>query len=209
MRALGAVTGERERQTWDCLLLTPLDTRALLHAKVWGIAHSLTPYVVAFGIASILVAAPGGIEPLLLCVYFAVVNWLVSYFCCVLGVWCSALGSGSWRALLSTVAMGCVYFMLGCAATGMACGVSLLVAAVPMWLAGLAERQHQELFLTCFVISFAATSVVESWLFILLAQSNLDIAAENVDRNERSARRRRRKRGRQPVSQDHAEILEG
>ncbi|HWG47832.1 MAG TPA: ABC transporter permease subunit, partial [Gemmataceae bacterium] len=37
IRCSGAITGERERQTWEALLLTPLTAKQLIRGKLWGI----------------------------------------------------------------------------------------------------------------------------------------------------------------------------
>ncbi len=48
IRCAGSVSGERERQTWDLLLLTPLETKTLLRGKLWGVLDTIGPYQLAY-----------------------------------------------------------------------------------------------------------------------------------------------------------------
>ena len=61
IRCSGAVTGEREKQTWEALLLTPLETRQLIRGKFWGICGATWPYLLAYTIPALLLSWVGGL----------------------------------------------------------------------------------------------------------------------------------------------------
>jgi ABC-type transport system involved in multi-copper enzyme maturation permease subunit len=54
LRSSGAISRERERQTWEGLLLTPLEPYALIRGKLWGIMDSITPYLLAYFLGALL-----------------------------------------------------------------------------------------------------------------------------------------------------------
>ena len=49
VRCSGAITGEREKGTWEALLLTPLSAKSMIHGKLWGIMGASYWYLVAYG----------------------------------------------------------------------------------------------------------------------------------------------------------------
>lgn len=56
IRCSGAISHEREQQTWEALLLTPLDTKQLVRFKLWGILGAAAPYVLAYSVPSVWLA---------------------------------------------------------------------------------------------------------------------------------------------------------
>lgn len=56
VRCSGAISSEREKQTWEALLLTPLTTKQLIRIKLWGILGAAAPYVLAYTIPALLLA---------------------------------------------------------------------------------------------------------------------------------------------------------
>src|SRR5262249_25609655 len=59
-RCSGAVCGEREKQAWEALLLTPLDTKQLIRGKLWGIIGASYPYLFAYATPAFLLSLLGG-----------------------------------------------------------------------------------------------------------------------------------------------------
>lgn len=57
IRCSGTISGEREKQTWEALLLTPLATQQLIRNKLWGILGAAVPYVLAYMIPALILAA--------------------------------------------------------------------------------------------------------------------------------------------------------
>jgi ABC-type Na+ efflux pump permease subunit len=110
VRASGAICEERERATWEPLLLTPLTTREIVRGKFRGILRAALPYPAVY-LAAVLPPAlyfgPGLTEatPIFLAVGAAavVVVLLVTALLVALGVCCSAYAGGAWRSLFATV----------------------------------------------------------------------------------------------------------
>ena len=63
VRTSGTVCRERDRQTWDLLLLTPLDTGELLNSKRRGVLQAVRPYIIAYVSAGGLAIACGEYVP--------------------------------------------------------------------------------------------------------------------------------------------------
>jgi ABC-type transport system involved in multi-copper enzyme maturation permease subunit len=115
IRCSGAITGEREKQTWEALLVTPLETRRLVRGKLWGIVGACFPYLAAYGITVLPFAMFAGLEALLLTVLHLGLTVMAMCYVGAAGLWCSARCSTSWRSLLLTLGFGYVggFVMLG------------------------------------------------------------------------------------------------
>jgi hypothetical protein len=116
VRASGTISGERERQTWDGLLLTPLTVRQIVRGKLTEILKSAWQYLFTFWFSvaiTALVLAPfstskAGVEFVAgLVVWLAVVAPAV-YFAAAAGLYRSACSQSSWRSLLATLAINYV-----------------------------------------------------------------------------------------------------
>ena len=108
IRCSGAITGERERQTWEAVLLTPLSAKQLVHGKLWGVMGACYWYLLAYAVPAVLLSALGGIGSLGWTVLWLAVTVLAMYFMGAAGLWCSARSKTSWRSLLGTMALGYV-----------------------------------------------------------------------------------------------------
>jgi ABC-type transport system involved in multi-copper enzyme maturation permease subunit len=108
IRCSGAVSGERERQTWEALLLTPVETRELIRGKLWGILGAMSPYLLAYAAAAVPLAVLAGGWPLFWVVLWWALTWLAMYFVGAAGIWCSVRSKSSWRSLLGTVSISYV-----------------------------------------------------------------------------------------------------
>ena len=131
IRCSGAISGERERQTWEALLLTPLPVRELVREKLHGILNAARPYLIAYGVSAtavilysadwpflvVLVTAPTGprsfgagagwVEFGWMALSFLAV-WPAMYFVGAVGVNCSVRSASSWKSLLATLGIGYV-----------------------------------------------------------------------------------------------------
>jgi ABC-type Na+ efflux pump permease subunit len=103
IRCSGSVTGERERQTWEALLLTPLTVEELIRGKLWGIQRVSYVYVAAYVIPALLFAVLGGA----LAVFWVVLSlgetFLAMYYLGAVGMWASVRTRSTWRSLLITI----------------------------------------------------------------------------------------------------------
>ncbi len=61
IRCSGAIQEEKERGTWDGLLLTSLGSREILSGKLRGILTFAHPYLLAYGVPALLLSLLGGV----------------------------------------------------------------------------------------------------------------------------------------------------
>jgi ABC-type transport system involved in multi-copper enzyme maturation permease subunit len=106
IRCSGAVTVERERQTWEALLLTPLSARSIIQGKLWGVMGASLWYLVAYAVPAVMLSSLGGVMALFYTVLGLAVTLLAMYFIGATGLYCSVTSRGSWRALLGTLTIG-------------------------------------------------------------------------------------------------------
>ena len=106
IRCSGAVTGERERQTWEALLLTPLSAKQLIRGKLWGIMGASYVYLLAYAVPAVVLSVLGGVMALLWVLLWLAVTVLAMYYIGAAGLWASVRSRNSWRALLITMLAG-------------------------------------------------------------------------------------------------------
>jgi ABC-type transport system involved in multi-copper enzyme maturation permease subunit len=106
IRCSGAVSGERERQTWEALLLTPLEAKQLIRGKLWGICGAALPYLAAYAAPAIVLSIFGGFLAFVSTLLCLCVTLLAMWYIGAAGIFCSVRSRSSWRALLGTVAFG-------------------------------------------------------------------------------------------------------
>jgi ABC-type transport system involved in multi-copper enzyme maturation permease subunit len=101
-RASGSVTGERDRQTLDSLLTSPLDTAEMLHGKWLGSILSVRWGWVWLGLIWGLAVVTGGMH--FLALPLLVIAWFVfAAFLAALGLWFSVVSRTTLRANLWTL----------------------------------------------------------------------------------------------------------
>jgi hypothetical protein len=100
VRCAGSVSAERERQTWDVLLLTPLEPRQLLRGKLWGVLDAARPYLTAYLVAALPPALLLGAAAVFWLVLTWLAAWILMYFTAATGLECSVRAGSSWRALV-------------------------------------------------------------------------------------------------------------
>jgi len=106
VRCSGAISGERERLTWEALLLSPLETRHLVRGKLRGIMGASYPYLRVYAVPAVLLSVLGGIPAFVWTVIALGVTLLAMYFIGAAGIWCSVRSKSSWRSLLGTLGFG-------------------------------------------------------------------------------------------------------
>jgi hypothetical protein len=206
IRCSGAVSGERERQTWEALLLTPLETRELIRGKLWGIIGASYPYLLAYAVPAFLLSLIGGTGAVTWTLIWLGVTWLATYYMGAAGLWCSTRSRSSWRSLLGTLGFGYVGgFILFAATTPVILLVAWLIVLLLMlvdWylrqnMAGTAVTVLSNYFT---VFEFACCLVL-ACIFFGVARLFLAAAEKRVADRERirtwkdePVRRRRRRR---------------
>src|SRR5262245_12481024 len=108
IRCSGSIALEREKQTWEAVLLTPMTAKQIVRGKLWGVMGAATWYLLAYAAPAVALASFGG--PLALCytLLWIAVTVLGMYFIGSAGLWCSVRAKDSWRSLIHTLAIGYV-----------------------------------------------------------------------------------------------------
>ena len=57
---MGAISSERERQTWEALLLTPLSAGQIIRGKLWGVMAASYWYLLAYAAPAVTLSVLGG-----------------------------------------------------------------------------------------------------------------------------------------------------
>lgn len=117
IRASGSITGEREKGTWQALLLTPLPTPNIVRGKHWGIVGAFAPYLIAYGLAAVPWALFVGAGATAWTVLWIVATLFAVQYVSAVGLWCSVLWTNSWIAM--------TFAALYCYATWMVLAVPL------------------------------------------------------------------------------------
>jgi hypothetical protein len=188
VRCSGAVTREREKQTWEALLLTPLTTEQLIRGKLWGIAGGCVPYLAAYAVPAVVlsvIAGPGAFAWTLL--WLAVVA-LGIWYAGAVGLWCSVRARSSWRSLLGTLLY---LYVGGVVLLGVLMFFALLVALLLILLLFLFQVAFLREVVTTFTAVFgnamlAAVCLVLGAAFFLLSWRLLVAAERRVSILERT-----------------------
>jgi ABC-type transport system involved in multi-copper enzyme maturation permease subunit len=201
IRCSGAVTGEREKQTWEALLLTPLETRQLIRGKFWGICGATWPYLLAYAVPALGVSAIGGVAACLWTLLWLGVTILAMAFVGAAGLWCSVYSASSWRSLLGTLAFayggGLVMF---CVASPVLFFLFIVFFMMLMVLDGLmgtgmagaaATARASDSFGLATCVCLAAIFVFAAWQFVVRAEYRVGVLERTKHwRNEPRSRRR-------------------
>lgn len=106
IRASGSVSGERERKTWESLLLTPVDTWDLVVDKRAGTMQAYYPILAAYALPTLAASGALGLDMLVLAASNVMLTLAMVFYMASTGVWCSVTSASSWRSLVATLAFG-------------------------------------------------------------------------------------------------------
>ncbi len=106
IRCSGSIAVEREKQTWEAVLLTPMTAKQIVLVKMWGVMGAGLWYLLAYAAPAVSLSAFGGPMALFLTVLWVALTVLAMYFIGAAGLWCSVRARDSWRSLLHTMAVG-------------------------------------------------------------------------------------------------------
>jgi ABC-type Na+ efflux pump permease subunit len=134
IRCATAIAGEREKQTWEAVLLTPMTAKQIVRGKLWGVMGASLWYLLAYAAPAVSLAAFGGPLALFYTVLWILVTILAMYFIGAAGLWCSVRARDSWRSLLNTMAVGylggLVLYLVITPAIGIVVAVLLIVLVI-------------------------------------------------------------------------------
>jgi ABC-type transport system involved in multi-copper enzyme maturation permease subunit len=187
VRTSGAITGERERQTWDSLLLTPLDTWDLIMDKANGALDILRPYFAAFAVPAALLALWMGAAAIIATLSLLLLTWAAIYYMAATGIWCSVRSKGSWQSLVATLTTGYGYllgilFLFSLVYFWFSCGIGSFIVFF-LTLVGLTNLSFAVWIILCI-----PTCVGASWFLWKASFPKLDKARAWVDEHERYGR---------------------
>lgn len=183
IRCSGAVSGEREKQTWEALLLTPLPAKQLIRGKLWGIMGASYVYLLACAVPTLglsLLGVPADlaareVPSVAWSALWLGVSVLAMYFIGASGMWCSVRCKTSWRSLLATVGIG--YAGGALIYSVAAVPVAMLALLVLLFLFILSEKTGIQLFpttasgvdqfFTVFQVLSCAGLALAAWLMAL------------------------------------------
>jgi hypothetical protein len=189
IRASAAVCSERERQTWEMLLLTPLDTSDLLRGKVRGVMEALYPYLIGYAVATVFLLALEQPHVAITAWVCLVLCWSAMYYMGAVGILWSAQSRSSWKSLLATLAHGYIsmlalYFGASVAISVLSCCVLTSVQGAP-FVQGISWLRTAPVILTILLvygyIIFLIHRVLVGW-----AESSLVMAEMWVNKHERT-----------------------
>jgi ABC-type transport system involved in multi-copper enzyme maturation permease subunit len=108
IRCSGSVSGEREKLTWEALLLSPLSAKHLIRGKLWAIIGATYIYLLAYAMPVVTLAVLGGWQAVSWTLLLLFVTGMAIYFMGAVGMRCSVRATTSWRSLLGTLAIAYV-----------------------------------------------------------------------------------------------------
>lgn len=170
LRAAGVITGERLRSTWDAILVSPLEGREIIAAKVCGSLYALRYLALAacFAWSAAVVAEAMSIVD---CAQFLAMLFAGSAFMAAVGVAVSMTGASSTRGMAITIG----FWMAAAIGTSvlaaiMSALIMVLVALVAVpFAAANSSTQGQGMFTSVFWIWGGAYVVVRVALYLSAA----------------------------------------
>jgi ABC-type transport system involved in multi-copper enzyme maturation permease subunit len=189
IRCSGAMVAERERQTWEAVLLTPLSAKKIVHGKLWGIMGASYWYLVAYAAPAVSLSALSGPLGFAYTVLWLAATVLAMYLIGAAGLWCSVRATNSWRALLNTVLIG---YLGGLAVYAVTSPVILILAGILLFLlaiidlfagTGLANLGFNAYFSRTFAVASAIGLAVT---FFILARWFLYLTQRHIADRERT-----------------------
>jgi ABC-type transport system involved in multi-copper enzyme maturation permease subunit len=138
IRCSGAIVGEREKRTWDALLVTPLTARELVRGKLWAVKGASYPYLAAYALPAVFCSALTVSIALFYTVAGLAVTVLAMYYMGAAGLYFSVRSKTSWRSLLATLIVGYwgVSVVTSCASFPLIIVFSLIVGVAKIVLRG-------------------------------------------------------------------------
>jgi ABC-type transport system involved in multi-copper enzyme maturation permease subunit len=213
IRCSGSITGERERQTWEALLLTPLSAKQLVRSKLWGVMGASYWYLLAYAAPAVVLSALGGLLALGWTVLWLAVTVLAMYFVGAAGIWCSVRSKSSWGALLGTVGLGYLgglaIFLVSSPVIAVLAGLLLVVVALIDLILGTRMTNRALTGMTTYMNLFLVAACIGlAVIFLLMARLFLNWAQRHIADRERTRhwheepvyRRSRRPLARKPLT---------
>jgi len=178
VRCAGTVSHEREQQTWDALLVTALETRALVRGKLHGVLGAFLPYLIVHTLIVLPLALVGGLHAFGWTVMWLAVIAVAGAFAGAVGIWCSARSRSSWGSLLAT--LGICYVGGSIVTLAASCLVSFVAVFFLMFLtlfrngAFLGGRFFENLLAVSICLFLAGIACLLAWRLLIAAEKHVD-----------------------------------
>jgi hypothetical protein len=105
LRGAGGISGEREKGTWDALLLAGMSARAMVRGKLLGIIEWTYPYLIAYAVPALLLGGLGGLVSLLAVLGTLALTWPAMYLSGAVALERSTRYPSPWRAATASLVM--------------------------------------------------------------------------------------------------------
>jgi hypothetical protein len=126
LRAAGGISGEREKGTWDALLLAGVKARDMVRGKLLGILDSTLPYLIAYAVPSLLFAAAGGVLSTLATLGTLALGWPLMYLSGAVALERSTRYPSPWKSMAdSLIATTLLLFGLVYGTAGLVAGTCM------------------------------------------------------------------------------------
>lgn len=188
VRAAAAFSGERERQTWDTLLMLPLSAKELVEGKQQGIVVACWRCLAAAAVPLLAFAALLGIESFIVALVLLVLAVPFTYLMAALGLSQSLRYQSTLASVVVSFLAGLFYafsaailFPCCCACQGGVISMARNLDLVPL-------GRSREL-ATMFLIG-TVTTVVYASVFVAQAQECLKAAEDRLEEHRKFHRRR-------------------
>jgi ABC-type transport system involved in multi-copper enzyme maturation permease subunit len=172
LRAAGGISGEREKGTWDALLLAGMRPRDMVRGKLLGILDSTLPYLVAYGVPALLFAAAGGVLSTLATLGTLALAWPLMYLSGAVALERSTRYPSPWKSMADSLVMTTV--LLGGLVYGTA---GTLLGSLIGFLGSLGSGTTTSAILAAVLLIYAA---VMSWLLLRIARDYVRGAALTI-----------------------------
>ncbi len=187
IRSSGSIVGEKERGTWQALLLTPLTTQKIVTGKQWGIFWASMPYLAAHTAVALPLAIILGVEATAWAVLWIGAMLLAVILGGAIGLYWSARAGNSWKSLLATLASFYVFWFLAIVPAAIVLVIAKSLILIFLKLEGLVKDNTGALI-------FMASIDVKAWAaclglplaFWYLNSRLIAAAVRRVGRNDRS-----------------------
>ncbi|MGE0605597.1 MAG: ABC transporter permease subunit [Pirellulales bacterium] len=138
MRAAVAIASEREQETWDTLMTTPLEGNEIVGPKIVGSLWSMKLLLLAAAVSWGLSGLSGAMEPVVVW-NFVSRTTMASAFMAAVGTWASAQAKSAARAMTVTLALWLAAAIVVIVAGGILTAIGALLVAL---LKVVAESNH-------------------------------------------------------------------
>jgi hypothetical protein len=98
LRGAGGISGEREKGTWDALLLAGMAARDMVRGKLLGIVESTYPYLITYAVPALFFALLGGPVSLLAVLGTLALMWPAMYLSGAVALERSTRYPSPWKA---------------------------------------------------------------------------------------------------------------